>query len=260
MFSDTEFRAASEAAHSWCRLLAEMSYAIERDNYRDNYEDYDGTLLVYGLLGELEVSVRRHAETIVELEEQLAGAASPDSYVRHHGLVGLRSYASGHQAITDIARMAVLCLLGPVQKITDEKEWRDLAARLVEERSDTLFISSEEASLLQARILRERARLIQTGPTENAPSNKIPRTPRSLDVDIPRKILIFDGIEFDVSSEQALRWVKVLAANPGEWISGPELGQHDAFLQGVRTDRLKLPEEIKSCIDSDPGKGSRIRL
>ena len=85
-----------------------------------------------------------------------------------------------------------------------------------------------------------------------------------LTVDFARKILTLDGVDYDVSSDNALRWVKVLADHPGEWISGADLGrkQYDDLLVGCRTDRLRrfLPKKISTLIDSKKGAGSRIRL
>jgi hypothetical protein len=59
-----------------------------------------------------------------------------------------------------------------------------------------------------------------------------------------------------------LRWVKVLAEHPGEWISGPELRHYDQELDGCRPHRLRksLPPAILDLIDSETGKGSRVRF
>jgi hypothetical protein len=83
-----------------------------------------------------------------------------------------------------------------------------------------------------------------------------------LSVDLNRLTITLDGKTYDVRSEAALRWMKVLAEHPGEWISGPDLRKYDQELDSCRTDRLKpkLPDPISDLIDSDPGKGSRIRL
>src|SRR5262245_32491966 len=85
--------------------------------------------------------------------------------------------------------------------------------------------------------------------------------PRRLVVNLARMTVTLDGTSYDVPSENALRWVRVLVNHPGEWISGSCLGTHDADLIGVRTDRLRdhLPEEIVSLIESETGKGSRLR-
>jgi hypothetical protein len=90
---------------------------------------------------------------------------------------------------------------------------------------------------------------------------KGPPPPR-VAVDLPCKTITLDGATYDVASENALLWVQVLAERPGEWISGPELCKRDPRLLGARTDRLRkhLPAAILAVIDSDRGKGSRIRL
>ncbi|MHB8902145.1 MAG: hypothetical protein ACYC6Y_25590 [Thermoguttaceae bacterium] len=81
-----------------------------------------------------------------------------------------------------------------------------------------------------------------------------------LTVDLAKRTVTLDGIPYDVRSELALRWVKVLADHEGEWISGPDLAQYDRLLDGVRTDRLKLPPEIQAVIESQTGAGSRLCL
>lgn len=83
-----------------------------------------------------------------------------------------------------------------------------------------------------------------------------------LRVDIACQKVTLDGKSFDVSSPQALRWLKVLADRPSEWISSDNLKEYEPELLGVRTDRLKkhFPPEILSLIDSETGKGSRLRL
>jgi hypothetical protein len=88
------------------------------------------------------------------------------------------------------------------------------------------------------------------------------RTPSRLAVDLDRRTLTLDGVSYDVSSLAALRWVKVLADHPGEWISSANLRKYDSELDPPRTTRwlATLPEPIRSHIDSEPGKGSRIRL
>jgi hypothetical protein len=81
-------------------------------------------------------------------------------------------------------------------------------------------------------------------------------------VDLARKTIKYRRKVHDIESERALRWVKVLAEHPGEWISAPELSNFDCELTGVRTDRLKkfLPRRIRSLIESDRKRGSRLSL
>lgn len=83
-----------------------------------------------------------------------------------------------------------------------------------------------------------------------------------LTVDLKCKTLTVNGCTHEVDSVQALRWIKVLAEHPAEWISGLDLEQYDGELVGCRPDRLKkyLPLEILSLVDSETGKGSRLRL
>jgi hypothetical protein len=94
-----------------------------------------------------------------------------------------------------------------------------------------------------------------------APPPEQPAPPR-LTVDLACKTIMLDGVTHDVSSDLALRWVKVLAEHRNEWISSPELKIYDSELDGARPDRFKqfLPETIRSLIDANRKKGSRLRL
>lgn len=85
---------------------------------------------------------------------------------------------------------------------------------------------------------------------------------RRIVVDLAKKTITFDDATYDVDSDQALRWVQVLASHLGEWISGPDLEKYDPNLIGVRTDKLQLylPKAILNLIESQPGKGSRLRV
>lgn len=66
----------------------------------------------------------------------------------------------------------------------------------------------------------------------------------------------------DVNNQQAARWLKVLAAQPGTWISASELVGKDAELDGARTDRLrkKLPRKLARLIQTSTRTGSRLKL
>ena len=84
----------------------------------------------------------------------------------------------------------------------------------------------------------------------------------SLEVNAATCIASLGKDQFDIGSQQAARWLKVLADRPGEWFSGRELELHDTELLDVRTDKLKkeLPKKIARLIESKPGCGSRLRL
>ena len=82
-------------------------------------------------------------------------------------------------------------------------------------------------------------------------------------VDLDAMTVELDGQRYDVRSEQALRWLKVLVEHPGEWLGPVELEECDKLnLLGVRTHRLKkhLPSKIQDLIESQTGRGSRINL
>src|SRR5262249_46887204 len=89
-----------------------------------------------------------------------------------------------------------------------------------------------------------------------------PPPPPRLVVDLERMTATLDGTKYDVKSECALRWLKVLVEHPGEWISSTSLKKYDRVLQAPRITRWRkqLPDEISSLINSETGKGSRINL
>jgi hypothetical protein len=82
-----------------------------------------------------------------------------------------------------------------------------------------------------------------------------------LTVNLARMTVTLDRRPWEVVSEQALRWIKVLADHPGEWISSPELPGYDIDLQYPRPDRLKhfLPVRVRILISTNRRKGSRFR-
>lgn len=89
-------------------------------------------------------------------------------------------------------------------------------------------------------------------------------TPKShcLTVKVECRTVTLDGETFDVKSAMAVRWLKVLSDHPGEWLSADELKRFDRELDGARPDRLKkyVPDPVLRLIDSETGKGSRLRL
>lgn len=98
-------------------------------------------------------------------------------------------------------------------------------------------------------------------------NNRIPtdeQLPPILAVNLETFTITFDGQKHEVNSELSLRWVKVLADRPGEWVSASELKRHDQELDGFRPDRAKnrklLPAAILTLIESHKSKGSRLKL
>jgi hypothetical protein len=82
-------------------------------------------------------------------------------------------------------------------------------------------------------------------------------------VNLERMTIALGDKTYDLTSMNALRWVKVLADHPGEWITAPKLILHDKELDGCRPDRHckpYLPLAVLALIDSDRRKGSRLRL
>ena len=94
----------------------------------------------------------------------------------------------------------------------------------------------------------------QQQPSRFRPPNALP-TGRTLTITL-------NGESYDVSSENALRWVKVLVDHAGDWIPSSVLKTYDPDLDGCRPDHLKkhLPKAILDLIHSKPGAGSRLRI
>jgi hypothetical protein len=129
------------------------------------------------------------------------------------------------------------------------------------------YITSEMHEGVEPEITdlgRLALRLHEQTPQASPQSDKKSKTPAQprLVVDLARKMITLDGKTLEIGSENALRWVKVLSEHPLEWISSSDLEKLDPELASKRTDRWKkdLPRAIRSLIDSDTGKGSRIRL
>lgn len=83
-----------------------------------------------------------------------------------------------------------------------------------------------------------------------------------LNVDLDGKTVTLGDTTFDVDSDAALRWVKILNEHSGDWISSKDLIKFDKVLIGeVRPDRLKrlLPAGILELIESSTKICSRIK-
>ena len=110
-----------------------------------------------------------------------------------------------------------------------------------------------------------KAKQVQTNPVEHAKQCLLPIAtlpPPRLTIDLARMGATLDGAFMDCKSRQALRLLKVYAEHPGEWISSTELKKYDGELDGAKPHVLKklLPPTIRSLIQSDRRKGSRLNL
>lgn len=82
------------------------------------------------------------------------------------------------------------------------------------------------------------------------PAVSVMRAKHTLEADIERMTLTFDGKTFSVTSESAIRFVKVLADNEGVWIKASALKNYDSVLDlcKPRTLRKFIPKPIDDCI------------
>jgi hypothetical protein len=259
------FRAASEAAESWLNTVALVAHFGERGNVDGAYR------LLIGYSRALQTDYAEHIDVLHGAREALA--AQSDAPVKWRGLQSVAAepeyvyphvWSSAHEAAVGIARLALDLLVVPLADITDAAEQQATAKRLLTTYWRAIAIPISKVAALQERIRRERAKLSALTIDESPPSahigEAIPQT--RLIVDVSAMTATLDGECQDVRSKQALRWLAVLVAHPNEWISGADLAQYDSELMGARTHPLKifLPDRIRDLIESDTGKGSRIRL
>ena len=85
---------------------------------------------------------------------------------------------------------------------------------------------------------------------------------RKVRVNLKSWTVSIDDAFYTLDSEQAVRWIKVLAANRGVLISSGGLAKYDPELIDPRTDRIrkKLPEPVTALLETVPKKGTRMRL
>ncbi|MFO0791967.1 MAG: hypothetical protein U0805_21100 [Pirellulales bacterium] len=161
---------------------------------------------------------------------------------------GGRRFTSAHQCLYDLADGVIMAtaaandsLGGTLLPIRNWKRLQHAIASLPEmDLGPLVDIASRECALI---------------PEVDAP-------PPPLVVDLEQQVVILKGTRHDITSPQAVRWIKVLADRVGQWVSGSDLVQFDNQLDGVRTDRLRkyLPPDIDQIIESRTGGGSRINL
>jgi hypothetical protein len=97
--------------------------------------------------------------------------------------------------------------------------------------------------------------LLQKSVEQRAPSIMVDLERRTATIVATRK-------EFELKSEQSLRWLKVLSENEGKWIAGPKLKDYDQALDGGRTDRLRkgLPSQLSRLITTSKRLGARLKM
>jgi hypothetical protein len=176
-----KFRAASEAAEGWPAIVAMLAPG---KGGRRLGVDMAMKLLMpsKGIRHNLQDSYRQHIETLDQAMDQLA--ALSDGLVKWNHGRGMSAIArvpsvtlphvwtSAHEAAAGIARMALILLAEPFAKVTDPAEQVKLAKKLLARRSKALVITSEEVADLQARIRRERAKLLAGKTKRGAPTDQ----------------------------------------------------------------------------------------
>jgi hypothetical protein len=142
------------------------------------------------------------------------------------------------------------------------KRWRDIIRGTppLLDNSGTMKTVPGLSSFGRIFLLEYRRKSGAEGVAPSASQTPTPQTPPRLIVNLANKTITLDGQIYDVRSENALRWVKVLADHAGEWISSTKLREYDEELDGVRTDKLTLPDAIAKLIESQRGAGSRVRF
>jgi hypothetical protein len=277
VFPSDEFLQASQALEETLDWLGAAGYFAEQGRVMEAAAMLQGCSALHYLVRDVVNDITNDLARVAEGELQFSIWDAVTTY-----------HISVHHAAADISSVLAL-LMAHYPPPSDGKP-----SLSVEEAKQLLTASStllsRDTSRLRAGLIRERAKLLaqypprksesadktadqtltpkpgdEAGGNDEASQEGKPdaeQPPPRLIVDLARKTITFDGEVYEVSSTQALRWVKVLADHPSEWISASELKKHDPDLDGCRTDRLKkhLPDAIRKLIDSQRCKGSRIRL
>lgn len=258
--SDAEIREASEAAEGWLTTVQLVSLFGPAGAVDQLYP-----MLMPGQRQDnLLESYNRHVRSINAVRERFAVVS--DGYVkwevgRGWSAIGRGSpktwrpliWDSAHEASAGIARMALGMLVVPLNGITHHDEQRAEAEKLLQRRWKALEMTTDECAEIEARVRRERAKLL---------NGQVQPKPVRLQVDLEAKTLTLDGTTYPVSSERALRWVRILAERSPDWVSSSDLSKIDPDLLAVRTDKFKasLPKKVRDLITSRTGAGSCIRL
>jgi len=141
--------------------------------------------------------------------------------------------------------------------------------RTVDRHIDPANPADEEAVLLELQGLIQAVQQdLKTGlPRQEIPGFGNPPDRKRLGryrmwVDIDTQIVAIDGVEHQVASLLAVRWLNVLWQRANEWVSSAELSEIDPKLIGALPHRLKkfFPKPILTLIESKPGTGSRLLL
>jgi hypothetical protein len=121
---------------------------------------------------------------------------------------------------------------------------------------------SDEVVAWQRWMVKAETLLLGSTPPTPGAARRSPRRPARLKVDLRRRRITLDDTTYEIPSEAALRWVRVLAKHRGQWVSSADLGKggYDKDLLTNRPDHLRrfLPGPINSLIQSKRGTGSRM--
>ncbi len=143
-------------------------------------------MAAYSEVYDLEHELEQHYETLSQARDQFAGVS--DGLARHNGVLGAQTYASAHEAVLEIARLAVLVLVLP--KIDDRAKWRAAADRQLTERWEEVTLSPTASSALRACIRQERAKVILHEQRNDLPNTGMPEADESLSLD-ERALAVF---------------------------------------------------------------------
>lgn len=170
MESEADFLAASKAAYQWLSII----HIINKWGESDGDIDF-----VFGRLLPrpddskarrnltLNVSYSLHAETISNLGTELSnvsdgpvtweqGQKQPGTMLNVH-----HSWRSAHEAAKSIALLTLDFLVWPLDELTDQSEQWKKAKSLYLANHDLLYVPVADVRTWQARIERERGKLIE---------------------------------------------------------------------------------------------------
>lgn len=191
MSDEADFRAASEAAHSWVNtvhLLArygklgraefafDVLFASEDVSIQDQDDiSLDGSYSQHvRILMDMSESLAVHSDGLIEWEHGRGLSAvvgSPDAVFKH-------CWTSAHEAAVEVTRLT-LALLRPsyLRGITDPAERLNHGRQLLADHWKAFDLSLDEVSTWQARIRRERAKLIASLGSMSGTQGSITKSP-----------------------------------------------------------------------------------
>jgi hypothetical protein len=270
---DKKLFAASKAAEGW---LNTVSYLAQSGEWGRDARHAAVGFLPIGPGNNLFDSYKKNVEALERAKDAFVGVSDgvvkwnggPRAVARNPSSLYPYVWTSAHEAAVGIAREALERLAFPLLRLP-LAERLDEFGRLLAAEWKALALSSDEVAELQARIRRERVKLLGTGAkTQQEHAQR-------LSVDLNRSEIVLYGKPYPCTSRQALIMLAVYAEQPGEWITQRNLRKRQPELDGLTQDEKKdvligakvreltkyLPATIRVLLEKGEGNlGTRLVL